>query len=389
MYAKPQATAPNPAPARPDIYTVVTHVRTGRGPAPTQTGAADNLVDVVTTKASPLPARGSTRSSSAPPSPAALGDAAARLTDRDHDVLASLALVRVLTNPQIARLWFRSERTGEPGAIAGRHRMLKLAELGVVHGFRPLRPGGGSHPVHYALTPLGAHIAATARGADPEPARRAAKSALERIAAGRAYITHAVGVSALYVGLRIGQRDGLGEIERWYPHAETEGLYKSRRLVPDALTIWRPAGARRRIGIALEVDAGTERLAVIEDKARRYWHGHTGSSYSRDALEYDLGRDFPPLLLVTAPSSGREHSLAGAVDRAVRAERLGILRERQAEESRRAERFAEVPALLADDGRALPGATAVWGPDADPLAPIWRPLGAVENVRLALAELGR
>lgn len=336
-----------------------------------------------------MPARRSTRSTSAAPSPAALGDAAARLTDRDHDLLASLALIRVLTNPQIARTWFRSERTGQPGAIAGRHRMLKLAELGVVHGFRPLRPGGGSHPVHYALTPLGAHIAATAADRDPEPARRAAKSALERIAAGRAYITHAVGVSALYVGLRIGERDGLGQIERWYPHEETAGLYQGRRLVPDALTIWRPAGSRRRIGIALEVDAGTERLAVIEDKARRYWHGHASRSHGLDALQMDLGRDFPPLLLVTAPSPGREHTLAGAIERAVRAERLGILRERQAEESRRAERYNTVPELLVDEGRALPGASAVWSPDADPLAPIWRPLGAAADVRLALADLGR
>lgn len=336
-----------------------------------------------------MPARRSTRSSSAPPSPAALGDAAARLTDRDHDVLASLALVRVLTNPQIARTWFRSESTGQPGAIAGRHRMLKLAELGVVHGFRPLRPGGGSHPVHYALTPLGAHIAATARGADPEPARRAAKAALERIAAGRAYITHALGVSALYVGLRVGERDGHGQIEQWYPHAEVEGLYKPHRLVPDALALWRPAGASRRIGIALEVDAGTERLAVIEDKARRYWHAHASRTHHRGALEYDLGRDFPPLLLVTAPSPGREYTLAGAIERAVRAERLGQLRERQAEETRRAERFGEVPALLADDARTLPGATAVWSPDTDPLAPIWRPLGAAHDARLALADLAR
>jgi hypothetical protein len=312
------------------------------------------------------------------PTAAALARAAARLTDRDHEILAALAVVRVLTNPMAARLWFDSP-------ITARHRMQALTDIGVVAGFRPLRAAGGSHPVHYQLTALGAHVAATAAEADPEPARAAARAALERIAAGRAYLAHATGVAWAWVGLKAAERDGRGLLQWWDSRAAGE-LYQARGLVPDAAGIWTAAGGRP-VAFALEWDTGSERHSVIASKIDRYWRGHNGqrgAMGSFDAVEDALGTARPILLLATS-AAGRERTLRATLER-----RLAQLA--AANRTELAERDTAVPAWSSwapedQRGWTLPTATAVLGPDADPAGPLWRPLGAAAGAALPLGEL--
>jgi hypothetical protein len=323
-----------------------------------------------------MPARRT--ASAGAPTPAALAHAAARLTDRDHEILAALTVVRVLTNPMAARLWFGS-------AITARHRMQALAAAGVVTGFRPLRPGGGSHPVHYQLTPLGAHIAATAAGNDPELARAAAKNALERIAAGRAYLAHTTGVAWVWVGLKAAENDGRGAL-RWWDNRAAGELYQARGLVPDAAGIWSTPGGRRA-AFVLEWDTGSERHTVIASKIDRYWHGHNGqrgAMGSFDAVADALGTACPLLLLATS-TAGRERTLRATFQR-----RLAQLA--AANRAELAERDGAAPAWSSwtpsdQSGWTLPAATAVLGPDADPAGPVWRPLGAGVDAALALGEL--
>lgn len=316
------------------------------------------------------------------PTPAALAHAAARLTDRDHEILAALAVVRVITNPMAARLWFGS-------AITARHRMQALAAAGVVTGYRPLRAGGGSNPVHYQLTPLGAHIAATATGSDPEPARAAARSALERIAAGRAYLAHTTGVAWVWTGLKAAEKDGRGALEWWDNRAAAE-LYKGRNLIPDAAGIWSEDGAAPA-AFALEWDTGTERHAVIIDKINRYWDAHNrGSSYRSDEVAYALGTP-RPLLLIGVPGNGRERALRATVTRrlAELAETAAAARADYRERHEATSRNWESYAPEDQSGWILPAATAVLGPESDPAAAVWHPLGADVDGPLTLPQLAR
>lgn len=320
--------------------------------------------------------------SAAAPTPAALAHAAARLTDRDHEILAALAVVRVLTNPMAARLWFAN-------AITARHRMQALAAAGVVTGFRPLRVGGGSHPVHYQLTPLGAHIAATAAGTDPEPARAAARTALERIAAGRAYLAHTTGVAWVWTGLKAAEKDGRGALVWWGNRAAGE-VYKQHKIVPDALGTWSQDGAGPA-AFALEWDTGTERHAVIIDKINRYWNAHNRpSAYSSDEVTYALGTA-RPLLLIGVPSSGRERALRATITRRL-AELAASAAAARAEHRARHEASSRNWESYAPEDQSrwiLPAATAVLGPESDPAAAVWHPLGADVDGPLTLAELAR
>jgi hypothetical protein len=316
------------------------------------------------------------------PTPAALAHAAARLTDRDHEILAALAVVRVLTNPMTERLWFTS-------AITARHRMQALAAAGVVTGYRPLRAGGGSHPVHYQLTPLGAHIAATAAGSDPEPARNAAKNALERIAAGRAYLAHTTGVAWVWTGLTAAEKDERGVL-RWWDNRAAAELYKARNLIPDAVGIWAEHDAEP-IAWALEWDTGTERHAVIIDKINRYWEAHNRpSAYSSDEVAYALGTA-RPVLLIGVPSHGRERALRATIARRL-AELATASAAARADYRARHEQAGGNWSSYAPEDQSrwtLPVATAVLGPETDPAGPVWHPLGADADGPLPLAELAR
>ena len=78
-------------------------------------------------------------------------------------------------------------------------RLLALYRIGVLDRFQPLRAGGGAHPFHYVLGPLGAAIVAADRDEDPEAAMRRWRPDRALALARTQRLAHTVGVNGFCV----------------------------------------------------------------------------------------------------------------------------------------------------------------------------------------------
>lgn len=278
----------------------------------------------------------------------------ARLTERDREILALLADLRVLTTDQVARLGFTS-------AITARHRLQELVGLRVLDVFRP-RAERGSYPNHYILAPLGAAVVASQ---DPDLPEHQVKRIQRRVrldqqlALGRERIlAHQKGVNDFYIGLRqraarvpgaelvawMGER-GLGDA---YGDGFEERIRGEARR-PDGYGQWREDGRETRF--LLEYDRGTENLERLAAKLEGY------HDFFQDAAGADFLRANGEVWLLFAFLSAR--------------------RERNARHALRASAHA----------RDLHLATGVVEIGDDPGEAHWLPLDAEGGLRSRLADL--
>lgn len=254
---------------------------------------------------------------------------AGRLTARDRKIARAVARHRVLTTPQLARLFFDSEKRASS-------RLLKLHRIGVLDRFRPIRERWGAHPWHWMIGPLGAAVLAAERGEDPDSAARRWKGERALAYAGGQRLAHLVGVNEFFVGLAARARRGeWPSLKDWLTEAEcaawTEGSVR-----PDAWGVWQDGGSR--VEFFLEYDRGTETLARLAAKLAGY-----------ERFEAERGATAWVLFAFTSP--------------------------------RREER-----ARAALAGATVPLATASLDYDTAPDEAVWRPLGA-DRPRLPLSAL--
>jgi hypothetical protein len=217
---------------------------------------------------------------------------AARLTDRDHQVITLLADHRVLTADQLARLVFGNLKIAQ-------RRLLCLTKRGMLARFRRYR-WPGSAPWLYTLGQHGAAIHAATLGTRiPRPAET-----VERVL--RLYhsprLDHLLGIGEFFATLAGEARHHPEHGQRlvtWWP--ETVAAAATGAIVrPDAYGEW--AETTRTVGFFLELDRGTEKLETLLRKLGQYTElAHAGVT----------GR----AVLFHLPTPGRETTLHRALAR--------------------------------------------------------------------------
>lgn len=229
--------------------------------------------------------------------PRRLAVVTARLSDRDRQVLHSLAAMHHLTTRQIERLHFQEEDGVTPlAAVRRAHRCVaRLHDLGLLDRIdrRVGGPGGGSAPYCWALSPGGA------RALDTPRRRRGPTPGIQHLA-------HTLDVAEVVVRLHEHARHQPVDIVAietepacWRPMPAARGR---GWLKPDLRLTLRTRG--HELHWFVEVDRDHERAAALAHKTSRYvtaW---------RDGSEQARAGVFPRVLWVV-PSSER----AAALDR--------------------------------------------------------------------------
>lgn len=218
----------------------------------------------------------------------------ATLTPRDRLVLELVAEHHVLTTEQLRALVF-------PSISRAQHRLLHLADLGVLWRTQPYRADGGSKPFHYLLGYRGVELRAAQEGTTPpRPATHADR--LRRILESPR-LGHLLGVNQFFADLAdYSRRAGLGAFAADERDFAREGLHTWRseesitefygnKITPDGYGCWHEHG--RWLGFFLEHDTGTEPLRKVADKIDRYTG--SGKPYTD---RFDVARRLAGMVLI-------------------------------------------------------------------------------------------
>ena len=182
-----------------------------------------------------------------------------RLTARDRWLIRMLFEHRVLTTDQITALCFAGRR-------ATNQRLRLLYQWGVVHRFQPHRTLG-SHPMHYVLDTAGAVVLAHELGVGLKALGYHRDAEL-----GRAYslqLAHTIGCNTLLAALvqHARQPGSTGRVSAWWSAGRCGKLWGDI-VTPDAYGRWHDASCD--VEWFLEYDCGSEKLARVTGKLRRY-----------------------------------------------------------------------------------------------------------------------
>lgn len=250
---------------------------------------------------------------------------AASITERDQRICADLFEHRILTTIQLYELHFRTY----PRA---RKRLLELYQLGLVWRSRPPKHPG-SFPWHYVLDEAGALVVAASRGIELSELRFRFDKALGMLDSHR--LRHLRDTNGFFTRLAHACRTS----DRGYHLAEWWG---ERTCAERWQGLVRPDGLGRMEGpqgssvtFALELDRGTESRDRLAEKLERYLLIASGP----DALE---------AVLFCFTSAEREQSAREVLGR------------------------PGVPVAT----------TSLERHRADPLGPVWRPVGAGRRERM-------
>lgn len=232
---------------------------------------------------------------------------AERLSERDKEIITTLARVKLLTGRQLERLCFAPypARTRDHVRRRVLHRLVRLELVTTLER----RIGGvraGSHGLVYCLNRLGQRTADFLNGVTPDTRTRTPRTP------GLAFLTHSLAVSESFVslieqcritGARI--RDFAAEPGCWWPDGNG-GLLR-----PDALVI--VEDDRYEAATWLEIDQGTEHIGRIRGKL---------AAYERFARSGAAGPDgLLPRVLFATPNAAR----AAAIAREIARQRLQII----------------------------------------------------------------
>jgi len=168
---------------------------------------------------------------------------------------------RVLTTPQLARLFFDSHKRASA-------RLLDLLSLRVLDRFRPYRGAWGAHPWHWVVGPLGAGVLAAEHDDDPDKASRRWRGERVLAYATGQRLVHLVGTNEVFVSLAdYARHDDGARLVEWLTESEC-AKWSGGIVRPDGLGVWEEGGAQ--VEFFLEYDRGTETLGRIVDKLRYY-----------------------------------------------------------------------------------------------------------------------
>lgn len=225
------------------------------------------------------------------------------LSDRDLQIIQTVAAYRVLSGDQIRRWHFPVlEHGSTAGALRRSQRSLHRLVVDGVLSTLDRRVGGvraGSAGYCYMLGYRGQRLV--------QPTRRARSA----YTLGDRFVAHALAVADITVGLVEAQRAGSVEVVQVEPEPDAWRRYVAgsgavEMLKPDLFTA--VAVGDRELRWFVEVDRSTESLARIERKSRQYL------TYLRTGREQELHSVFPKVLW-TVPHDKRRQQLLGVMAR--------------------------------------------------------------------------
>lgn len=207
---------------------------------------------------------------------------------RDREFLKELSIMRVVDREQVkAVAGFRS-------TARVNRRLLKLVRAGLLRRF--FLGSGGGRKALYAISEKGARLAGVpVRG--PQRVR-------DTVLVADFFVDHQLAINSIYVTLKFRAIPVPGLIfHRWVTFLEP--VAPELRLIPDGYVEF--ATSEGIAAAFLEIDLGTESLAVWREKVRQYFHLAVSGAFSR-VFGPDRFR-----VLVIANSARRAESLRKAV----------------------------------------------------------------------------
>jgi hypothetical protein len=232
-----------------------------------------------------------------------LVDLAARLPDRDRQILQTVLMLRLVRGDQLRRLFFSELTTESARTRVCRRSLQRLAEQGLLRVLER-RIGGdrsGSAGHVYALAPAGRRLLARPHG-QPMPSGRGVHEP------GLLFVTHTLAIGDLYLSLV--EADRASRLDLLAFEAEPVRTYTSPigttlRLKPDAY-VRVGTGEFEQLSFC-ELDLGTEGRGALERKLNAY------QSLYRSGREQAKHGLFPRVVWI-APDQDRADVIRSLVD---------------------------------------------------------------------------
>lgn len=232
-----------------------------------------------------------------------LSDLYAQLSERDLEIIETVARLRFMTGRQLERLHFVAATDPAANARAARRVLLRLTELQLIDRLER-RIGGvrrGSAGFVYCLAPWGQRLA-TDSGWLPEQRRRRSTTH------GMLFVRHALAVAELHVQVVEGDRAKRFELLEltteptcWRSYVGLGGQRET--LKPDSFV--RLHNGPYEDSFFVEVDRGTEGSRALEGQMRRY------TLYAASGEEQAAHGVFPRVLWL-APDARRVAAIVEA-----------------------------------------------------------------------------
>jgi hypothetical protein len=234
------------------------------------------------------------------------------LSDRDRDVIHSVATHRFLTGKQLARFHFDNHSSPATGERVGREVLRRLTRQGVLKRLER-RVGGvraGSASFVYTLGPIGRRLVGET------VARRVSEPSSN-------FLGHTLAIAETHLALRDAAAGGAFELIRvevepacWRSYLTASGARE--RVRPDLYVI----SARGDLEYCwfLEIDLGTEHKPTLISKCRQY------EAYWRSGSEQKRSGTFPLVVWVTPDGKrAREVEAALAAARSLKRELFKVV----------------------------------------------------------------
>jgi hypothetical protein len=212
---------------------------------------------------------------------------AIHLTERDRQVLVALYNFRVLTTPQIQKLYFPSKKGSKDDTrfISCRRRLHKLYHNKFVERLRvPVLSGTGTRPLVHALKQLGAEVVAKSLDVG-EINWKARDNKISPIV-----LDHLLEINDVRVAVELATRDSPFVLNEWLDERELKRCQKGLRKplvtfkkTPDGYFVIHNTKKKTKACFFLEVDRGTESgRSKVAGKIKAYQNYYFGGQYTKD-----------------------------------------------------------------------------------------------------------
>lgn len=209
------------------------------------------------------------------------------LTERDRKVLATLYHYRVLTTPQIQKLYFPSQKGKKDDTkfISCRRRLHKLYHNKFVERLRvPVLSGTGTRPMVYALRKLGAEVVAKSLEIG-EIDWKARDNKISPIV-----LDHLLEINDVRVAVELATQNSPFVLNEWLDERELKRCQKGLRKplvalkkTPDGYFVIHNTKKKTKACFFLEVDRGTESgRSKVAGKIKAYQNYYFSGQYAKD-----------------------------------------------------------------------------------------------------------
>lgn len=213
---------------------------------------------------------------------ASLYDETMLATERDRQIVLTIARFKQLTSGQLSELLFHDVASHTPLARALR-RLVASGHLARIERRLVGGTGAGSGQYVYQLGSAGWRLSGREG----------------RYWAFRSVDYHTLAIADVFVSLKKAERERTIKVLTYETEPDTWQELSGVKLTPDMYVELAIPSRRETVVLWIEVDLGTERQKQIKDKFARYWH----------AYQYVEGAEVFPLVVVATPDKQRTYDV--------------------------------------------------------------------------------